>query len=226
MESTHPVADAESGPGRNPAWFRQRSTRSRKSTIGRWLPVGTALTSESYRRRCAAVMRGLALFGVVVTGVGVANESITHVLVGILPVALAIVVAITSKDRLVMTGSLTLGLAFSAAALVHFTGGLIEAHFAFFVALPLIALLHDWRAIAGATVVVFFHHAIAGTLDSTSVYNHEGAQENPIVWGLIHVLFVFALVVVLLIHWHYSEAELRVRAGGRSMISPWPKRPS
>lgn len=156
------------------------------------------------------MIRGLTVFGAVVTGVGVANTSIAHVLVEILPIILAIVVAGKSQHRSVTTAALTLGLSYSATALVHLTDGLIEAHFAFFVALPLIALFHDWRAIVGAAAVVFLHHAIAGTLDPTRVYNHPAAQENPIVWGFIHVVFVLSLVVVLFAHWHYSEAELRV----------------
>ena len=163
-----------------------------------------------YRTRFGVVWTGLLLGAAIVVLVGIVNgEGSVHVAVEMVPVLACAIVARRVRHRATATGAVTFGLAWSAAVLVHFTDGLIESHFAFFVVLALVGLLHDWRAIVGATLLVFAHHAIAGTLRLGTVYNHPAAEANPVLWGLVHVAFISGLVAVLFVHWWFSEAEQR-----------------
>jgi signal transduction histidine kinase len=101
--------------------------------------------------------------------------------------------------------STSVALLLSSSLLVHFTDGLIESHFHFFVILPLIALYQDWRPFLTAIGFVAFHHGIVGYFSPNTVYNHPAAIANPVLWAFIHAGYILALVVVLTFHWRSAE---------------------
>ncbi len=104
------------------------------------------------------------------------------------------------------------GILVSCGVLVHGTNGLIEAHFSFFVTLPLIALYADWRPYAYSVVYVASTHGVIGAIAPETMYNHETAINSPYLWGLIHAIFVLALSTVMLVHWNFSDRR-RIELG-------------
>ncbi|TYT61782.1 methyl-accepting chemotaxis protein [Natrialba swarupiae] len=90
-------------------------------------------------------------------------------------------------------------------ALVKFSGGYIEAHFHFFVFLAVLALYEDWLPFAVGMGYVAIGHGGFSLIDSSLVYNHPAAIENPIIWGGIHAVFITGLAGALIVNWYSIE---------------------
>ena len=111
-----------------------------------------------------------------------------------------------------------------SALLVHFTGGLIEAHFHFFVAVTLLAFYEDRRVYVLAVAYVLVHHGIIGTQfpESTRVFEHPAYPGvSAWIWAGVHAGFILlsGLANMLLAHINERsrevatrEVELRARA--------------
>ena len=86
----------------------------------------------------------------------------------------------------------TAGLVYCSVVLVHLSGGMIEAHFHFFVLIGLIALYQDWVPFLWN---VLFTVASAGgsAIAETLIFNHDSGQDQPWTWALIHGVAVLAL---------------------------------
>jgi len=93
----------------------------------------------------------------------------------------------------------------ASMALVKLSGGYIEAHFSFFVFVAVLALYEDWVPFAVGVAYVAIGHGAFSLIDSSLVYNHAAAIENPIIWGGIHAVFVLMLVGALMINWYSIE---------------------
>jgi PAS domain S-box-containing protein len=105
------------------------------------------------------------------------------------------------------------GLLTCSAALVHITGGLIEAHFHFFVMVAALSLYEDWIAFLVSVAYVLLQHGImAALIDHDAVFNHSGSSWK---WAAVHSGFIAALSVALLVNWRASEAQ---RAAFRSLV--------
>ncbi|MHA7145319.1 diguanylate cyclase domain-containing protein [Arthrobacter sp. TmT3-37] len=95
-------------------------------------------------------------------------------------------------------------LMFLAAFVVHLSGT-IEAHFLFFIMVPIVALYEDWVPFAVAVGIVFLHHAVMGLTNPADIYNHPAALDSPLKWSLIHGALFAAICVASLIHWRIHE---------------------
>src|SRR3954451_2737875 len=105
------------------------------------------------------------------------------------------------------------GLLTCSAVLVHITGGLIEAHFHFFVMVAALSLYEDWVPFLAAVAYVFFEHAImAAFIDHDAVFDHPGSSWK---WAIVHSGFIAALSVACLVNWRASEAQ---RDAFRSLV--------
>ncbi|MGH2715675.1 MAG: putative bifunctional diguanylate cyclase/phosphodiesterase [Thermoleophilaceae bacterium] len=93
--------------------------------------------------------------------------------------------------------------------LVHLWGGTIEAHFHFFVVIPILILYQDWGPFLLALVYVVIHHGALGALDPSSVYNHPSAIAHPWRWALVHGGFVVGASVASIVGWRVNEQMLR-----------------
>ena len=93
----------------------------------------------------------------------------------------------------------------ASAVLVHLSGGMIEAHFHFFVMVGVIALYQDWRPFLAAIGFVLLQHGIIGVLAPHDVYNHPGALQHPWVWAGIHSGFILAMSAAGVANWKFSE---------------------
>src|SRR4029079_18624069 len=98
------------------------------------------------------------------------------------------------------------GLISASGMLVHLSGGYIEMHFHFFVALIIIALYQDWAPFLLALGYVVLEHGVLGALVPTMVYNHPDGWAHPWKWAVIHGVFVLAASIACLLNWRLHEA--------------------
>lgn len=97
------------------------------------------------------------------------------------------------------------GLVWCSAIAVHFSGGVIEAHFHFFVVLGFIALYQDWAAFGWAIVFTALSHGVGSQLAPDLMYNHEAAIQRPWTWALIHAGMVLFAAVGQVMGWRHAE---------------------
>ena len=90
--------------------------------------------------------------------------------------------------------------------------GAIEAHFAFFVAVPLITLYQSWAVFGLAASYVLLHHGLLGVWRPDAVYSHPAAIAHPWRWAAVHAGFVFAASIASIAAWRVSEQALGVLA--------------
>ena len=88
---------------------------------------------------------------------------------------------------------------------MHFSGGVIEAHFYFFVMIVLLTLYEDWLPFGVAVGYVVLHHGLLGAIDPASVYNHADAQAHPWKWAGIHGAFVLMAGAAGVVSWRLNE---------------------
>ena len=97
------------------------------------------------------------------------------------------------------------GLMTASAVLVHLSGGMIEAHFHFFVMVGVVVLYQDWLPFLIAIGFVVLHHGLVGVLSPQDVYNHEGAWEQPWIWAGVHGGGILAMSVAGIANWKLNE---------------------
>jgi signal transduction histidine kinase/CheY-like chemotaxis protein len=197
-----PSADVAPSPHRGPhrglaAWARQLRAA---------LPQGQTLPDEAWEKRHRALLWILWAHAVALTAYSATRGyDLFHAGLHGLPIVVAGVLATFSSRRRVRSSMVSLGLLSSAALLVHSSGGVIEAHFHFFVVIVVLTLYEDWMPFLLAVGYVVLHHGTAGVLDSNAVYNHAGAVESPWKWAAIHGGFVFMAGVGCVASWRLNE---------------------
>jgi diguanylate cyclase (GGDEF)-like protein/PAS domain S-box-containing protein len=140
-------------------------------------------------------------------------------------VAFAVAAWVTRDHQRLASVVCSVGLISTSAMLVHVSGGVIEAHFHFFVMIILLTLYEDWLPFLVAAGYVLLHHAVTGIVDPAAVYNHPDALAHPIKWAAIHALFVTAAGFAGVVAWRLNEgyraeterALLLARENERSM---------
>jgi Methyl-accepting chemotaxis protein (MCP) signalling domain len=170
------------------------------------LPRGLELDDAAWAKRHRVILSVLWLHVPVLLGIAlVRGYSPVHAIAETAPVAAFAFLGKRLPVREYQTIATCLGLLLADAVIVHFTGGVIEAHFTFFVMIPLIALYQDIKAFAIAVGFVAVHHVGMTLIAPDSVFNHAPAQAKPLLWALIHAAFVIALVAVVLVFWRFAE---------------------
>ncbi|HSK21524.1 MAG TPA: methyl-accepting chemotaxis protein [Egicoccus sp.] len=173
----------------------------------RMLPRGGQLRPEqrASRHRLLTVMLALHLPVLAVIGV-VAGRQPTHLAVELL--WLPAVLVIVSRPRLnrdLREALMALALLGCSAVLIHLVGGATEAHFHFFVVLPLLVLYERWAPLLLAIGFVVVHHVGMALIAPELLYNTEIAQRLPLVFVAVHAVFVLAAVAVLVAFWKFAE---------------------
>ena len=177
-------------------------------SVSSYLPRGGTLPSEEWERRHRVLIGALWLNALVfgLYGVAAARYDGLHELVHAMPLVTLAAMATSSRFSRKLRGVFaSLGLLTAAALLVHLTGGLIEAHFYFFVLVVALTVYEDWSPFLAAVAYVLLHHGIVGTLDPHEVYNRPEAWANPWFWAGVHALFVAFAGVAGLIAWRLNE---------------------
>jgi diguanylate cyclase (GGDEF)-like protein/PAS domain S-box-containing protein len=171
------------------------------------LPEGRTLPDRVWHRRHRAMLTLLWLHAVGLSAFALAQGyDVLHSLQegGIVATIAAAATFAGSRKRIAAT-LVSLGLITSSAVLVHLWGGVIEAHFHFFVMIVLLALYEDWLPFLVAAAYVVLHHGMAGAIDPHSVYNHADAVSHPWKWAAIHGLFVTGAGVGSVVAWRLNE---------------------
>jgi diguanylate cyclase len=173
------------------------------------LPTGQLLTPEVWARRHRGILwllwahvAGIAAFAVV-RGYGLGHAAAEASLV----VLFALAATHPALGRRARASAAVLGLITASAVIVHLSGGVVEAHFHFFVMVGVITLYQDWLPFGLALGYVVVHHAVLGALTPADVFNHPAAQRSPFKWALIHGAFVGAASVAYLVNWRLSERQ-------------------
>ena len=123
------------------------------ASIRRWLPRGNTLPDEHWARRHRGIVALLWAHAAVIPIYGlVRGVNLTHVAVESLIVPTAAVYASWPRlSRRLRTLAASVGLLSASAVLVHFSGGLIEMHFHFFVMVAVVSLYQDWLPFLAAS---------------------------------------------------------------------------
>ncbi len=172
------------------------------------LPRGDALDERSWQMRHRVLLVVLAGHLPMLLVVGMlARWGFGHSLAELVPAGLALLLGLLARTRATRALAVTFGLVFCSAVLVHLTGGLIEAHFHYFVVLGLILLYEDWRPYAFAFAFVVVGHGSIGALTPEAMYNHPAAVARPWLWALIHGGYVLALAAGQIVFWNVMERE-------------------
>lgn len=171
------------------------------------LPEGGKLPEKAWMARHRGILALLWLHvpGVMLFGWIVNNEPV-HMVGEAVPIAAAAAAATYLRDsRTITTVMTSIGLMTSSAVLVHLSGGVIEAHFHFFVMVGIVVLYQEWWPFLVAIGYVVLHHGIVGTLYAREVFNHPAAVNSPWRWAGIHGGFILAMSVAGVLAWRLNE---------------------
>src|SRR5829696_2446142 len=152
------------------------------------MPAGGSLPQEIWERRHGGIVVVLwAHVPAIVLFAVVQGEGLRH---GLLEASAVVVLAsaatLPQLSRMERTTAAALGLLTSSAVLVHLSGGVIEMHFHFFVMVGVVVLYQEWVPFLASVAYVVLHHAVIGSLDPESVFNHSAALNAPWKWAGIH----------------------------------------
>ncbi len=183
--------------------------------LRRLLPHGGTLPEDAWRRRHGALLTLLWIHvvGLIAFALARGYPLLHSLLEGSAVAAFAVLAMVFHGNRRAASAMVSLGLITSSAVLVHVWGGVIEAHFHFFVVLILLTLYEDWLPFILAALYVLVHHGVMGALDPSAVYNHQDAIDHPWRWAAIHTAFIVAAGAGAVIAWRLNEdvrAETRV----------------
>ncbi|MBA2530445.1 MAG: HAMP domain-containing histidine kinase [Euzebyales bacterium] len=172
------------------------------------LPRGNSLDDRTWELRHRVLSALLIAVIPAVVAVGVVTRTHPSQLVAeVLALAAAAAVAVFARRRGLRAGAATLGLVGATAGVIHFTGGMMEAHFLYFVLLGFVALYQDWRPYLLAVGFVLVSHGILGAMEPRAVFTHSAAMDNPWRWTGIHAGLFFAACVAHVIFWKFNERE-------------------
>ncbi|HEV3464541.1 MAG TPA: GGDEF domain-containing protein [Actinomycetota bacterium] len=173
------------------------------------LPSGHLLTTEVWARRHRGIVWLLWLHVAAVAAFALLRgRGPAHAVAEVSPMAaFALAAAVPALGRRARSGAAVLGLITASAVIVHLSGGVVEAHFHFFVMIGVITLYQDWLPFGLALGYVVVHHTVLGLLAPNAVFNHAAAVRSPGKWALIHGAFVLAASVAYLVNWRLSERQ-------------------
>jgi diguanylate cyclase (GGDEF)-like protein len=171
------------------------------------LPTGGELPVEEWERRHRWLMRMLwATVAILAVFSWVSGYRNIHIVlhIGVL-VPLAVAAASRQLSRHLRSVLCSLGFLTASALGVHIAGGVIEAHFSFFVVVALLTLYESWTVFALAVGFVLVHHGLFGMVAAKQVFADPNQYAHPWRWAAIHAVFVAAAGVAGLVTWRLNE---------------------
>jgi hypothetical protein len=177
------------------------------ATILAKLPRGGTLDDAQWQARHRLLTGVLVGHIVVLAALGVVlGESVTHLVLELLPVVAGLLVALRSASRrLTREVAVALALLVCSGVLIHLVDGITEAHFHFFVVLPLIALYQRWTPLLAAIGFVVVHHLALALVAPDLLFNTQIAVDNPLWFVIVHAVFVLMAVAVMVAFWKLAE---------------------
>jgi signal transduction histidine kinase len=173
-----------------------------------YLPRGNTLDDETFRQRHLLLCWVLALHIPALFAFGLwQGFSIVHSAEEVIVPVGALIFARLSINRRLAAFFVTAGLVFCSTALVHLSGGTIEAHFHFFILIGLIALYQDWVPFVWNVLFTFLSHGIGTVIASDIMFAHTEGQSRPWTWAAVHGGAVLAACVGEIVFWKNTERE-------------------
>jgi diguanylate cyclase (GGDEF)-like protein len=172
------------------------------------LPTGGRLSDEDWagRHRLLTVLLALCMVFLTVFGV-LKGDYAKELLITDGMVLTSLVVATLPRNRRVRSLAVALGYVAASGGLVALCHGLTEAHFAFFILIPALALYRDWAPFGGFLAGTTLHHAGFGVAEADHTFGHDAARQHPLVWALLHGAAVLAAASFQLVAWRFNEIE-------------------
>ncbi|HSN38281.1 MAG TPA: GGDEF domain-containing protein [Arthrobacter sp.] len=133
---------------------------------------------------------------------------------GLIPAAIAVAAWKAPLPYRVRSVMAAVGLMVIAAATVHISGT-VEAHFLFFIMVPVVALYEDWAPVAAAIGTVLIHHIALGILAPQYLSGHPGKADEAAGWVMVHIALFLASCITSVMHWTIHE---RARAEERILL--------
>ncbi|MFC4069414.1 putative bifunctional diguanylate cyclase/phosphodiesterase [Actinoplanes subglobosus] len=172
------------------------------------LPTGGRLSDEDWAGRHRLLTVLLAVCMVLLTVFGVLRDAEAgDLLITDGMVLTSLVVATLPRNRRVRSLAVALGYVAASGGFVAICQGLTEAHFAFFILIPALALYRDWAPFGGFLVGTTLHHAGFGVVQADHTFGHDAARQHPMVWALLHGAAVLAAASFQLLAWRFNEIE-------------------
>lgn len=182
-----------------------------RAALVRWLPTGRTLpdTDWARRHRWVVVLLALHAVGLPLLAIARGHDVRDSLLQGAGIALLALAASWGRLPRGARSALGAIGLVICSSVLVDISGGAIEAHFHFFVMVPVVAMYEDWSPFGLAVAYVLFEHGVVGTLSPHSVFSHQGAHEDPWLWAAVHAGFFAAACIGALVNWRFAEDARR-----------------
>jgi signal transduction histidine kinase len=173
-----------------------------------YLPRGNTLDEATFQRRHLFLcwVLGLHVPALFVMGV-VRGYGVAHVALELVVPTACVAFARLSINRRLASFFVTAGLVYCSAVLVHLSGGMIEAHFHFFILIGLIALYQDWVPFVWDVAFTVLSHGVGSSVGAKLIFNHDAGQSRPWTWAVIHGSAVLAACVAQVILWKNTEDE-------------------
>jgi len=174
-----------------------------------YLPKGNTLDDETFRKRHLLLCWILALHIPALFLLGVwRGYNVGHVVVELaVPLAALLFARVATPHRRLAGFFTTAGLVYCSVVLVHLSGGMIEAHFHFFVLIGLIALYQDWIPFLWNVLFTVGSHAGGSAIAERLIFNHNSGQDKPWTWAVIHGVAVLAASAGVIVFWRSTEEE-------------------
>ncbi len=172
------------------------------------MPQGRTLPDDVRERRHRALFVLLCLHALALPVFALTQRhDVIHALEhGAALAAIASLAHVVRRSRRLTTSLVSVGLITSSALVVHASGGMIEAHFHFFVMIVVLSLYEDWLPFLIAAGYVVVHHGVIGVFAPEEVYNHPDAIAHPWKWAAIHGTFVAAAGIASIVAWRLNES--------------------
>jgi diguanylate cyclase (GGDEF)-like protein len=172
-----------------------------------WLPRGGGIPHDAWVTRHRWVVRILTVqcVGLVIFALARGNGVAHSLSEALLPAALAGLATVSTLGQTARSTLAAIGLMTISTTLVHLSDGYIEAHFHFFVMIPVVAIYASWIPFATSVGIVLLHHGVMGTLHPHLVFNHPAAIAHPWTWGGIHALAIAAACLGAIVNWKAQE---------------------
>jgi methyl-accepting chemotaxis protein len=176
------------------------------------VPRGVRLDERSFVTRHRIISAVLAVHPPALAAVGLARGVGGWLLWGQLGAIVALlVVGQVLRSQVARASAVSLGLMIGADVLVHVSGGLTDMHIWFYALLALVALYQAWAPFLLAVAFVAVHHAAMSLWMPMSVFSTHEAQTNPILFAVLHAVFLLAEATFLAYGWKFTEDADRAR---------------
>ena len=176
------------------------------------VPQGVRLDERSFLSRHRIISAVLALHPPGLAVIGVVRGVSGWLLWGQLAaIVVLLVLGQVLRGQVARASAVSLGLMVGADVLVHVGGGLTDLHIWFYAILALVALYQAWTPFLLAVAFVAVHHAAMSLWMPESVFSTHEAQMHPVLFALLHAVFLLAEAFFLAYGWKFTEDADRER---------------